>query len=126
MSANKVNVLHDGYSYMEDGEDGTEPCFRANCSCVLVTGEANVIIDTMTPWDGDLLIKSLRTISLDPGDIDYVVSTHGHSDHVGNNHLFLKAKHIVGYSISFTDKYYAHPFNHGQSHAFVMFFYVHE
>lgn len=44
-------------------------------------------------------------------DIDFVVSTHGHADHLGNNNLFLKATHIVGYSISFKDKWYLHPFD---------------
>lgn len=48
-----------------------------------------------------------------PEDIDYVVSTHGHSDHTGNNNLFLKAKHIVGFSVSFKETYYLHPFDKG-------------
>lgn len=45
--------------------------------------------------------------------IDYVVSTHGHSDHIGNNNLFLKAKHIVGYSISYMDNYFIYNFDKG-------------
>ena len=40
-----------------------------------------------------------------PEDVDFVVSTHGHSDHLGNNNLFLAAKHIVGQSVSFKDVY---------------------
>lgn len=52
-------------------------------------------------------------MSLCPNDIQYVVSTHGHSDHIGNNNLFLQAKHIVGFSVSFEDKYYLHPFDKG-------------
>lgn len=43
-------------------------------------------------------------------DITYVISTHGHSDHLGNNNLFLKARHIVGDCISERDKYYLHDF----------------
>lgn len=52
-------------------------------------------------------------MNLCPNDIQYVVSTHGHSDHIGNNNLFLQAKHIVGFSVSFEDKYYLHPFDKG-------------
>lgn len=48
-----------------------------------------------------------------PDQIDYVISTHGHSDHIGNNNLFLQAKHIVGFSVNFKDKYTLHPFDKG-------------
>ncbi len=45
-----------------------------------------------------------------PEDISYLVNTHGHSDHIGNNNLFLQAKHIVGQSVSFKDQYELHDF----------------
>lgn len=44
--------------------------------------------------------SELKSHGVIPEDINYVVSTHGHSDHIGNNNLFLKAKHIVGFNIS--------------------------
>lgn len=47
-------------------------------------------------------------------DVHYVVCTHGHSDHTGNNNLFLNAKHIVGFSISCKDLYVIHPFETGE------------
>lgn len=47
-------------------------------------------------------------------DVDYVVCSHGHSDHIGNNNLFLNAKHIVGFSISCKDLYFIHPFDTGE------------
>lgn len=50
-----------------------------------------------------------------PEDITWVVSTHGHSDHLGNNNLFLKAKHIVGTNISQRNRYFIHDFNSGKS-----------
>lgn len=50
--------------------------------------------------------------SLTPSDIHYVVCTHGHSDHVGNNNLFLDARqHIVGRTISRGDHFYLHDFD---------------
>ena len=52
--------------------------------------------------------------SLSCDDINFVVCTHGHSDHIGNNNLFLNAKHIVGYGVSFQDIYYDHAFGDGK------------
>ncbi|XP_046655737.1 metallo-beta-lactamase domain-containing protein 1-like isoform X2 [Daphnia pulicaria] len=111
---NTVIVLHTGYSStIIEEKDENLPFVRANCSCVLVTGSKNIIVDTMTPWDTNLILLSLEANGLTPDDINYVISTHGHSDHTGNNNLFLKAKHIVGYCISVKDKYFLHPFDKG-------------
>ncbi|KAG7310937.1 hypothetical protein JYU34_003777 [Plutella xylostella] len=107
----EVSVLYDGYSNVDE-----EGYMTANCTCTLVKGEHNIIVDTMTPWDSDKIIAALKKHNLKPEDIHYVVSTHGHSDHTGNNNLFLKAKHIVGFSISFHDKYYLHPFEKGEDY----------
>ncbi|XP_038207969.1 metallo-beta-lactamase domain-containing protein 1 isoform X4 [Zerene cesonia] len=107
----EVVVLHDGYSFVNnDGE------MIANCSCTLIKGPHNIIIDTMTPWDSEVILTALKEHQITPDDINFVVSTHGHSDHTGNNNLFLKATHIVGFSISFKDKYYIHPFEKGEEY----------
>jgi len=45
-----------------------------------------------------------------PEDVDYVISTHGHSDHNGNNNLFLNAKHFTGQCLSHRNEYYSHNF----------------
>ncbi|XP_073957742.1 metallo-beta-lactamase domain-containing protein 1 isoform X2 [Choristoneura fumiferana] len=79
-------------------------------------GNQNVIVDTMTAWDSEKIITALQKYNLTPDKIHYVVSTHGHSDHIGNNNLFLNAKHIVGYSVSFRDKYYMHSFDKGEEY----------
>lgn len=57
---------------------------------------------------------ALESHDITPENIHYVISTHGHSDHIGNNNLFLMAKHIVGFSVSFKDEYYTHPFDKGR------------
>lgn len=113
---NYVKVLHEGYSSNIVEQTGKSlPFVHANCSCVLVTSEStNVIVDTMTPWDGDRIKESLKSFGLTPDDINYVISTHGHSDHLGNNNLFLKAKHIVGFCVSVGDQYFLHPFEEGE------------
>ncbi|XP_014356147.2 metallo-beta-lactamase domain-containing protein 1 isoform X1 [Papilio machaon] len=107
----EVIVLFNGYSTINTSDEMT-----ANCSCTLIKGAQNIIVDTMTAWDSDKITKALKSHDLIPDDINYVVSTHGHSDHIGNNNLFLKAKHIVGFSISYKDKYYIFPFDKGEEY----------
>ena len=100
MSA-EVSVLFDGYSRVGG------KIMKANCSCTLIKSKnVNVLVDTMTPWDKEKIINSLKiNHSLNTQDIHYLVCTHGHSDHIGNNNLFLNATHIVGKSVSKNDEY---------------------
>nr|XP_021200346.2 metallo-beta-lactamase domain-containing protein 1 [Helicoverpa armigera] len=105
----EVITLYDGYSVMT-GKDR----MSANCSCTLVKGVNNIVVDTMTAWDSQKIISALDRNNVKPENINYVVSTHGHSDHIGNNNLFLMAKHIVGFSVSFQDEYHMHPFDKGE------------
>ncbi|RZF39237.1 hypothetical protein LSTR_LSTR010331 [Laodelphax striatellus] len=106
----KVKVLYPGYSRIQ-----TDDIMEANCSCTLITGNLNIIVDTMTPWDSEKILKGLADNNLTPDDINYVVCTHGHSDHIGNNNLFLKANHIVGLSHSFKNEYYSGPLDDGKT-----------
>lgn len=58
-------------------------------NCLLVnTGRACVLIDTgmgaFAPTTGKL-IESLRAAGTEPSDIDTVLFTHGHPDHIGGN-----------------------------------------
>lgn len=96
----EVHVLFVGYC--RPTEDGT----LANCTCTLIKGPKNIIVDTMTPWDGKRLINAIEKHSIQCSDIDFVISTHGHSDHTGNNNLFLNAKHIVGRCVSYQHMYF--------------------
>jgi len=96
----EVHILFVGYCRPTEGG------MLANCTCTLVKGPKNIIVDTMTPWDGKNLINAIEKHGIGCDDIDYVVSTHGHSDHVGNNNLFLNAKHLVGRCISYKQMYY--------------------
>ncbi|CAH0695099.1 unnamed protein product [Spodoptera exigua] len=105
----EVIVLYEGYSVMT-GKDQ----MSANCSCTLIKGVNNIIIDTMTSWDGQKILTALAKNNVNPENINYVICTHGHSDHIGNNNLFLFAKHIVGFSVSYNDEYHMHPFDKGE------------
>ncbi|XP_076246995.1 metallo-beta-lactamase domain-containing protein 1 [Calliopsis andreniformis] len=87
----EVFVLFDGYSIKL--EDGT---MKANCSCTLIKGEKNIIVDTMTAWDQLKIVEALAQHDVMSNEIDFVVCTHSHADHIGNNNLFTNAVHIVG------------------------------
>jgi len=58
-------------------------------TCLLVnTGEHRVLIDTgagALGVDTGRLLGSLRSAGVDAGEIDYVILTHGHPDHLGGN-----------------------------------------
>ncbi|XP_057333085.1 metallo-beta-lactamase domain-containing protein 1 [Microplitis mediator] len=92
----QIIVLFDGYSkQLENGKT------EANCSCTLIKSPTiNIIVDTMTAWDRDKIVTALRSHNIKPEDINYVICTHGHADHIGNNNLFTHARqHIVGHCI---------------------------
>lgn len=95
-----VSVLKVGYCLPQT--DGT---FRASGTITLITGHRTILVDTGGPWDRDLLLMSLKEKGLEPGDINLVVGTHGHSDHIGNLGLFPTAEMIVGYDVSEGDTY---------------------
>lgn len=61
-------------------------------------------------------ISALEENDMQPDKINFVISTHGHSDHIGNNNLFLNAKHIVGFDMSYKDTYYPQPLSEGNSY----------
>lgn len=52
-----IHILADGYSRILDGK------MEANCSCVLVKGEDNIIVDTMTAWDGHYILQGLINLT---------------------------------------------------------------
>ncbi|XP_039275308.1 metallo-beta-lactamase domain-containing protein 1 [Nilaparvata lugens] len=110
----KVKVLYPGYSRLSSTRPTTDNVMEANCSCTLITGNLNIIVDTMTPWDSQKILKGLADNSLTPGDINYVVCTHGHADHIGNNNLFLEAQHFVGLCHYFKDEFYSGPLDEGK------------
>ena len=49
----KIHVLHDGYSRADPaGMD-------VNCTCTLILGPTNIIVDTMTPWDKETILEGI-------------------------------------------------------------------
>ncbi|XP_062993353.1 metallo-beta-lactamase domain-containing protein 1 [Elgaria multicarinata webbii] len=96
-----VLVLQEGYS--EELPDGSS---RADGTVSLVLGPHLTLVDTGGPWGRDRLLAGLAKQGVAPGDIQHVVCTHGHSDHVGNLNLFPRAELIVGTDVSRPDGRY--------------------
>ncbi|XP_022603611.1 metallo-beta-lactamase domain-containing protein 1 [Seriola dumerili] len=95
-----VSVLKAGYCLPQ-----TNGTFRADGTITLITGPKTILVDTGGPWDRDFLLMSLKERGLEPEDVNVVVGTHGHSDHIGNLALFQAALMIVGYDVSEGDRY---------------------
>lgn len=80
--------------------------YELQCNCLLIdTGNARILIDSgggpfFDPHLG-LLTAGLESAGYSPGDIDIVVLTHGHRDHVcggvaqDDSMIFPKAKHVM-------------------------------
>ncbi|XP_026147663.1 metallo-beta-lactamase domain-containing protein 1 [Mastacembelus armatus] len=106
-----VSVLKVGYCVPQT--DGT---FKADGTITLITGPKTILVDTGGPWDRAFLLTTLKERGLEPGDINVVVGTHGHSDHIGNVGLFPSALLFVGYDISVGDTYRANKLADGQAY----------
>jgi len=69
---------------------------RASSTIVLIKDEGkNILVDTGNPKDKEKIITALKKEKLKPENIDIVVITHFHPDHMGCNFLFKKARFII-------------------------------
>lgn len=115
MPVQSVHLLHDGYFhidlgllvYLKSSYYGKD--YKAALKPMLVRTEGmNVLVDTgiadlptkLAPHynverDGRRIDKSLKSLGLEPKDVDLVINTHLHLDHAGNNKMFRNARFIV-------------------------------
>lgn len=99
---NQIHIIQEGYAFTD-----SEQRSRATGSITLVKTKKHVIlVDTGSPRDKDKLLDSLEKLDIKLNDVDHVVCSHGHVDHVGNLNLFPKAVHIVGNDICIEDDVY--------------------
>ena len=61
----------------------------------ILDGDYQIIIDTGILGDGEKIQRGLTDFRLSFKEIDLVINTHLHGDHIGNNALFSKAKFIA-------------------------------
>jgi glyoxylase-like metal-dependent hydrolase (beta-lactamase superfamily II) len=84
MSMNRVEVICPGM-IVRDGPIVLE----ARSTATLVSrGERRLLVDTSGPQNRAVLMEALRSRGLGPSDIEMVVLTHAHGDHVGNLDMF--------------------------------------
>jgi glyoxylase-like metal-dependent hydrolase (beta-lactamase superfamily II) len=82
---------------------------QAACTISLVrAAHSNVLVDTGTPTDRALIERALTNAGLSTADIDSVVCTHGHADHIGNNNLFPGAFIVVSQNPTKGDLFLSH------------------
>lgn len=105
----KIDIITSGYATPFQKVQNSSPSkfMSATGSCCLVRSQQSLILfDTMGPWEKDLLLNKLADLHVHPEDIDLLVCSHSHPDHVGNLNLFTQAKrHFVGTSVYTKDIY---------------------
>lgn len=111
MKKYKVRILQTGYARIVSPSQ-----MHADGTVTLIKGPKNIIVDTGGPWDREKIIDALAAEGLDAKDINYVICTHGHSDHIGNNNLFAGATFVVSFDISKGDLYTFHDFKSGAAY----------
>ncbi|MFH1358256.1 MAG: MBL fold metallo-hydrolase [archaeon] len=83
----EIKVLIPGYHARDDDEK-----LRISSSAILIKSNKNIIVDTASFLEKDNLINELKKENLTPKDIDIVILTHMHFDHMMNTNLFENAK----------------------------------
>ena len=62
--------------------------WRGATSVLISNGHQHVVVDSGMPHEASVLLDALRARGLEPGDVQAVINTHFHIDHVLNNILF--------------------------------------
>jgi glyoxylase-like metal-dependent hydrolase (beta-lactamase superfamily II) len=58
---------------------------------LIVSGQRKILVDTGPKGEEEIIIEALAQKGLEATDIDTLINTHSHIDHIGNNHLFSRA-----------------------------------
>ena len=109
MRGTEIIILIEGYLKII-----SENRCRASGTIVLVRDNGkNILVDTGNPKDKDKIVQALKKQGLAPDDIDFVIITHFHSDHVGCNYLFSKARFVTP-PVAFWNDIFENPVNCGE------------
>lgn len=65
------------------------------CSIVLIGGGKRILFDTGSFGVRALLLEKLREVKCEPEDVDMVIISHCHWDHMVNYRLFPKAEYVI-------------------------------
>jgi hydroxyacylglutathione hydrolase len=53
-------------------------------NCYIIQGEGTIMIDGGAPKQAKRFMEALKSLAIKPGDIQLIVITHGHWDHIGS------------------------------------------
>lgn len=53
-------------------------------SHLLTSEKDHILIDTCNPGSGPLILKGIIDLGFNPGDVKFILLTHGHADHTGS------------------------------------------
>lgn len=85
----QVDLVLEGWSVnMDQGR-------AAFCGVTLIRGTKNILVDVAHVGRRANLIESLRKLGLQPSDIDTVVLTHSHWDHILHADVFKNAEFLL-------------------------------
>ena len=59
-------------------------------NCFLLRGERTVLIDGGAPFGASAFVNNLRRLGVDPQEIELVLLTHGHWDHIASLRFVLE------------------------------------
>lgn len=85
----EVELILQGFSL------GTDQGSAAFCGVTLIQGSKRILVDVAHTGRRELLLQRLRERGLSPADIDIVVLTHAHWDHMLNIDLFSQAQIVL-------------------------------
>ncbi|MDD1773564.1 MAG: MBL fold metallo-hydrolase [Methanomassiliicoccales archaeon] len=71
---------------------GAEILEASSSVSLILAGARKIIVDTAAREDSGRLSDALKSMSVEPQEVDVVVNTHLHIDHCGGNDLFKNAK----------------------------------
>lgn len=82
-----ITILYDNNEYDERLETAW------GFSCLVEGPEETILFDT--GGDSGMLLRNMRTLGIDPQDVDVIVISHIHYDHIGGLPGFLEENHEV-------------------------------
>ncbi|MDH4258456.1 MAG: MBL fold metallo-hydrolase, partial [Candidatus Aminicenantes bacterium] len=94
-----ITILYDNYMFTE----GTQTDW--GFSCLIKGTEKTILFDTGT--NPDILMHNIKTLGVNPKEVELVVLSHIHGDHTGGLSSFLKENNKVSVyvPISFPDDF---------------------
>ncbi|MGH7592570.1 MAG: MBL fold metallo-hydrolase [Gemmatimonadales bacterium] len=87
--------------------------FPAAGTITLIKGTPNIIVDTGDVTQRQELLDALARHQVSVDAIAWVINTHGHLDHIGNNNLFPGATFVLAGDLACGGEYWTHDFARG-------------